>query len=39
MRFLCLGYYDPEAYDRMSDEARRSLGERCRPHVGDHGAT
>ena len=32
MRFLCLGYYDPEVYDRMSDEERRALGERCRPH-------
>lgn len=32
MRFLCLGHYDPEIYDRMSDEERRALGERCRPH-------
>jgi hypothetical protein len=32
MRFLCLGYYDPEVYDRLSEEERRALGERCRPH-------
>ncbi len=25
MRFLCLGYYSPEAFDRMSDEERQAL--------------
>lgn len=39
MRFLCLGYYDPEVYDRMSDEERRALGERCRPHDEAFNAT
>jgi hypothetical protein len=32
MRFLCLGYYAPDAYDAMSDEEKKALGERCRPH-------
>jgi hypothetical protein len=32
MKYLCLGYYDPEAYEAMTDEERTSLGERCRPH-------
>ena len=25
-------YYGPDAYDAMTDEERKSLGERCRPH-------
>jgi hypothetical protein len=32
MRFLCLGYYDPERYDALSDDERARLAERCRPH-------
>jgi hypothetical protein len=32
MRYLLLGYYDRERYDAMSDEERKALGERCRPH-------
>ncbi|MEK9500273.1 YciI family protein [Gaopeijia maritima] len=32
MRFLCLGYYSPAAYDALSDEERQALGERCREH-------
>lgn len=32
MKFLCLGYYAPEVYEAMSDEERKALGERCRPH-------
>jgi hypothetical protein len=32
MRFLCLGYYDPDAYDAMTDDERKALGARCRPH-------
>jgi len=32
MHYLCLGYYAPEAYDAMTDEEKKALGERCRPH-------
>jgi hypothetical protein len=32
MQYLCLGYYAPDAYDAMTGEERRALGERCRPH-------
>jgi hypothetical protein len=32
MKYLCLGYYDPDAFDAMTDEERKALGERCRPH-------
>jgi hypothetical protein len=32
MRYLCLGYYDPERFDALSDEEKEALGERCRPH-------
>jgi hypothetical protein len=28
----CLGYCGPDAYDAMTDEERKALGERCRPH-------
>lgn len=31
-RFICLGYYEPAAYDALTDEDRRALGERCAPH-------
>lgn len=31
-RYLCLGYYDPEAYDALTDEEKKALGERCAPH-------
>jgi hypothetical protein len=32
MRYLCLGYYDPEAFDALSDEERRALGAECAPY-------
>lgn len=32
MKYLCLGYYAPEAYNAMSEEERKALGARCRPH-------
>jgi hypothetical protein len=32
MRYLCLGYYDPERYDALSEDQLESLRERCRPH-------
>lgn len=31
MKFLGLGYYDPSAYEELSDEERTQLGERCAP--------
>jgi hypothetical protein len=39
MRFLCLGYYAPEAFDAMSDEEKQALGARCRPHDEAFNAT
>jgi hypothetical protein len=39
MRFLCLGYYAPDAFDAMSDEEKQALGERCRPHDEAFNAT
>lgn len=32
MKYLCLGYYAPEAFDALSDEGKEALVERCRPH-------
>lgn len=32
MRFLCLGYYAPDAFDAMSDDEKKALGAKCRPH-------
>lgn len=32
MRFLCLGYYAPAIYEAMTEEQRKELGQRCRPH-------
>lgn len=32
MRYLCLGYYDPERFDALSDAEQQELGQRCRPH-------
>jgi len=32
MPYLCLGYYAPEAFDAMTDEEKKALGERCQPH-------
>ncbi|MGD8281788.1 MAG: YciI family protein, partial [Gemmatimonadota bacterium] len=37
--YLGLGYYDPEAYDKLSVAERQTLGERCRPHDEKFGAT
>jgi hypothetical protein len=39
MRYLCMGYYAPERYDELSDEQRKELGERCRPHDERFNAT
>lgn len=32
MRYLCLGYYDPETFEALTDAEREALGARCRPH-------
>ena len=32
MRYLCLGYYDPAAFDALSDEERLAVAEECAPH-------
>ena len=32
MRYLCLGYYAPDAFDQMTAEAKKALGARCAPH-------
>ena len=32
MRYLCLGYYDPERFDALSEAEQEALGQRCRPH-------
>lgn len=32
MLYLCLGYYAPEAYDALTDEERKKLGEGCSLH-------
>lgn len=39
MKYLCLGYYAPEAYDDLTDEDKQALGERCRPHDEKFNAT
>lgn len=32
MRYLCLGYYDPEAFDALTEEEQEELARRCAPH-------
>lgn len=32
MRYLCLGYYDAEKFDELSESERRALGEECTPY-------
>lgn len=32
MKFLCLGYYDPAAFDALSEEERQAMVEECAPH-------
>jgi hypothetical protein len=39
MRYLCLGYYDPQQFDTLSEAERQALGERCRPHDAAFHAT
>lgn len=39
MRYLCLGYYDPEVFDGLTDDERRALASRCAPHDEEFRAT
>ncbi|MFW6192236.1 MAG: YciI family protein, partial [Gemmatimonadota bacterium] len=39
MRYLCLGYYDPEAFDALGPDEKRALAERCAPHDEELRAT
>lgn len=32
MKFLCLGYYDVERFDRMETDEQLELARECRPH-------
>lgn len=32
MRYLCLGYYDPAAFDALSEEERLAMVRECAPH-------
>jgi hypothetical protein len=32
VKFLCLGYYDPSAFDKLSADDAAALGDACRPH-------
>jgi len=32
MKFLCLGYYDPKAFDGMSDAEAEEIARSCAPH-------
>lgn len=32
MRYLCLGYYDPAAFDELSESERLAVARECAPH-------
>ncbi len=32
MKYLCLGYYHPDAFDLLSDEEKQAVARECRPH-------
>lgn len=32
MRYLCLGYYDPDAFSALSDEDQLAVAQECAPH-------
>ena len=32
MKYLCLGYYDPKAFDSISVADQEAIGRECRPH-------
>ncbi len=39
MRYLCLGYYDPKAFDELSESERQELGGECAPYDQEFHAT
>lgn len=39
MKYLCLGYYDPEVFDALSEEEQEALARRCAPHDEELRAT
>lgn len=32
MHYLCLGYYDPDRFDELSDAEQEEVGRQCAPH-------
>jgi hypothetical protein len=32
MKYLCLGYYEPKAFDALSAEQQNAIAAECRPH-------
>lgn len=32
MKFLCLGYYDPAAFETLSEAEQEAIARECRPH-------
>ena len=32
MKYLCLGYYEPEKFEALTEAERAVIGETCRPH-------
>ena len=32
MKYLCLGYYDPAAFDEMPPDEQEAIAKTCRPH-------
>lgn len=32
MKYLCLGYYDPDTFETMSDDEVEGIARACRPH-------
>lgn len=39
MKYLCLGYYDPEVFDGLSEEEQEAIARRCAPHDEELRAT
>jgi hypothetical protein len=39
MKFLALGYYDPEAFEALDDDEKAALARRCAPHDEELRAT
>jgi hypothetical protein len=39
MKYLCLGYYDPDVFDALSADEKEALAEQCAPHDEELRAT